>query len=426
MQTDVPVTEEREADSEQYSFEEFASENRKELGYSMRKFSELVGVSFSRIRRVEAGQSRYTEAEKMRLKEAFYEIFPERYGYVLIDYIRIRFPTMDLDQILDKVLGIAPKYLVHEDRAFYGYAEQFLFGSIRLMKGHEKTQGVLLEMSGQGCREFECILEARRENWHDFFEMVDTLGGVWKRFDLAVDDVLGILSVPILIRKMENGEYQGLCRNWKQYQSGVFIKERVEDPAEVLGMGQTLYLGSMKSDIYFCIYEKEKEQKAKLGSQYLGGAPMNRVEIRLMNVRSERAAERFLQTGNMGLVAFAILYRYIAFLEPEEGVQKRNWQYSRFWELFLRGVRESFPLSYQAEKPTLERTKKWIAHQVAPSLKMILLWELDKGSDFLGDLLDRTVLSCRQQAMLRSAKVSSEDLLSKSYCRNVTSERRKE
>lgn len=409
---------------EEFSFEEFASENRKELGYSVRKFSELVGISKSRIQRVEAGQSRYTEAEKRLLKEAFYEVFPERYGYVLIDYVRIRFPTMDLYRILDKVLGISPKYLAHEDRAFYGYAEQFLFGNIRLMKGQEEKQGVLLEMSGHGCREFECILEARRETWHDFFEMVDTLEGVWKRLDLAVDDVLGILSVPLLIRKMENGEYQGLCRNWKQYQSGVFIKERVEDPSEVLGMGQTLYLGSMKSDIYFCIYEKEKEQQVKLGSEYLGGAPVNRVEIRLMNDRSKRSAERFLETGNMGTVAFSILYRYIAFLDPEEGIEKRNWKYSRFWELFLRGVRESFPLSYQAEKPTLERTKKWIARQVAPSLKMILLWELDKDRDFLGDLLDRTALSRKQQAMLRSVKASSEELLSNSYRRNAASDRR--
>ena len=29
-------------------------------------------------------------------------------------------------------------------------------------------------------------------------------------------------------------------------------------------MGRTLYLGSLKSDVYFCIYEKDYEQYVKL------------------------------------------------------------------------------------------------------------------------------------------------------------------
>ena len=31
-------------------------------------------------------------------------------------------------------------------------------------------------------------------------------------------------------------------------------------------MGRTLYLGSLKSDVYFCIYEKDYEQYVKLGT----------------------------------------------------------------------------------------------------------------------------------------------------------------
>lgn len=30
-------------------------------------------------------------------------------------------------------------------------------------------------------------------------------------------------------------------------------------------MGNTLYIGSKKSDVYFCIYEKDYEQYAKRG-----------------------------------------------------------------------------------------------------------------------------------------------------------------
>ena len=33
-------------------------------------------------------------------------------------------------------------------------------------------------------------------------------------------------------------------------------------------MGRTLYLGSLKSDVYFCIYEKDYEQYVKLGTPW--------------------------------------------------------------------------------------------------------------------------------------------------------------
>ena len=50
-------------------------------------------------------------------------------------------------------------------------------------------------------------------------------------------------------------------------------------------MGRTLYLGSLKSDVYFCIYEKDYEQYVKLGTPLEEADIINRFEIRLeMNV----------------------------------------------------------------------------------------------------------------------------------------------
>ena len=50
-------------------------------------------------------------------------------------------------------------------------------------------------------------------------------------------------------------------------------------------MGKTLYLGSMKSDVYFCIYEKDYEQLIRNGIPLADSEIKNRFEIRLkMNV----------------------------------------------------------------------------------------------------------------------------------------------
>lgn len=46
-------------------------------------------------------------------------------------------------------------------------------------------------------------------------------------------------------------------------------------------MGHTLYIGSLKSEVYFCIYEKAYEQYAKLGIPIEETPVKNRFEIRL-------------------------------------------------------------------------------------------------------------------------------------------------
>ena len=48
-------------------------------------------------------------------------------------------------------------------------------------------------------------------------------------------------------------------------------------------MGRTLYLGSLKSDVYFCIYENDYEQYVKLGTPLEEADIINRFEIRLRN-----------------------------------------------------------------------------------------------------------------------------------------------
>ncbi len=59
-------------------------------------------------------------------------------------------------------------------------------------------------------------------------------------------------------------------------------------------MGRTLYLGSLKSDVYFCIYEKDYEQYVKLGTPLEEADIINRFEIRLRNERAYYAVRDLL------------------------------------------------------------------------------------------------------------------------------------
>ncbi|MFH5969162.1 replication initiation factor domain-containing protein, partial [Clostridium perfringens] len=115
---------------------------------------------------------------------------------------------------------------------------------------------------GKGCRQFESYLLAQGRSWYDFLMDALVEGGVMKRLDLAINDRAGILDIPDLTAKCKREECVSLFRSFKSYASGELVKHNEQDKA---GMGHTLYIGSLKSEVYFCCYEKNYEQYAKLG-----------------------------------------------------------------------------------------------------------------------------------------------------------------
>lgn len=75
--------------------------------------------------------------------------------------------------------------------------------------------------------------------------------GVMKRLDLAINDKTGILNIPHLTEKCRNEECISVFRSFKSYRSGELVRR-----GEKECMGNTLYIGSLQSEVYFCIYEK--------------------------------------------------------------------------------------------------------------------------------------------------------------------------
>ena len=93
--------------------------------------------------------------------------------------------------------------MLHEDYAFYPYDEQYIFGDITVMVSHDIEKGVLVELKGQGCRQFENFLLAQRRTWFDFFLDALEADGVFKRIDLAINDKVGMLNIPELVKNVK-------------------------------------------------------------------------------------------------------------------------------------------------------------------------------------------------------------------------------
>ena len=86
--------------------------------------------------------------------------------------------------------------------------------------------------------------------------------------------------------------------------SGELVKQEEQDKA---GMGYTLYIGSLKSEVYFCVYEKSYEQYIKLGIPIEEASIKNRFEIRLKNERAYYAVRDLLTYYDAERTAFSII-----------------------------------------------------------------------------------------------------------------------
>ena len=80
----------------------------------------------------------------------------------------------------------------------------------------------------------------------------------------------------MLAEKWKRGEAISYFRGQKHYDG---TQKNGDDMPE--STGNTLYIGSTKSEVYFCIYEKAKEQHAKFGVDIEDMEVKNRFEIRL-------------------------------------------------------------------------------------------------------------------------------------------------
>ena len=336
-------------------------EKRIAYGISQGRLAVASGITREYLNKIESGKMKPSKELLNTLHKELARFNPEAPLTMLFDYVKIRFPTLDIQHIIKDILKLNINYMLHEDYGHYSYTEHYSLGDIFIYTSADEEKGVLLELKGRGCRQFESYLLAQQRSWYDF--LMDALvdGGVMKRIDLAINDHTGILDIPELAEKCRKREYIGKSRSYKFYQSGELIKHR-EDDREY--MGRTLYLGSLKSDVYFCIYEKDYEQYVKLGT------PLE---------------------------------------EPDK--RKNDWKLNDRWAWFIGDNRQSLKLTTKPEPYTLERTLRWVQRQVAPTLKMLKKIDKGNGTDYMETIEQQAKLTEKHEMIIKQQTTPAKDLV---------------
>ncbi len=385
-------------------------EKRNAYGVSQKRLALMAGISREHLNRIEAGKVHLTNGMKLKLLEALERFNPEAPLFLLFDYVRIRFPTLNIQHVIKDILKLNIDYMLHEDYGHYKYTEHYYLGDVFVYTSQDEEKGTLLELKGKGCRQFESYLVAQERSWYDF--LMDTLleGGVMKRLDLAINDRAGILDIPELTEKCNREECISVFRSFKSYASGELIRKQEQDKA---GMGHTLYIGSLKSEVYFCCYEKNYEQYAKLGIPVSEALIKNRFEIRLKNERAYYAVRDLLTHYDAERTAFSIINRYLRFVDIEEDKRREDWKLNDRWAWFIGKGREPLKLTTQPEPYTLSRTLNWIARQVAPTLKMLKRIDAGNNTEYLKNIEQHAKLTEKHEQIIKQQTAPVTELIEK-------------
>lgn len=180
--------------------------------------------------------------------------------------------------------------------------------------------GICLDMSGQGCREFENV---SGNDWLKF--LYDICDRDFKtnitRLDLAYDDHTGILDLNRIACDVRDRYYTSPSKKSQI----IWSDDQVNDVK-----GLTVYIGSKSSDVMVRIYDKAAERE--FGSEL----HWVRVELQLRHDRSVAAAAEILKRQHIGLTAVGILRNYLTFREPVTSDEnKSRWPVAPYWDKVL-------------------------------------------------------------------------------------------
>lgn len=369
-------------------FIETLKEKRNACGYSQTRLAKELHISRQNLNEIENGKTRASREMKHTLLRYLDYCKCTQPFTLTVDYLRVRFPATDALEIIKNVLAMKIGYFIHEDYGLFGYEELYSYGEIIVTASKDASMGVLLELRGTGCRHLEHVLEARGVSWYSFLSRCMDYQGIFKRLDLAVNDMCGLLDIEILRERYYADKVWKRSRNHEAVDSGKLSGTKGDT-------AKTFYIGSKNSPIYFCLYEKEKEQKNK----GIHTDIKNRFEIRLKNDKAGQAVEELVFSRNPEQTIGNFILAQIDF--PDYIL----------WDIFIENITASLPFIMTPVVVNMDKTIRWLERQVMPSLLMIEEIERKTGANYLEEIDRHTRLTDKHEMKIKQMTTDITDVI---------------
>ena len=171
---------------------------RKQTGLSQKAFAQAVNLPIRTYRSYESGERGLTIDKFRELKEklGYYQECHKNNLRAHIDYLRLTFPSLrDLEAFCENFLHCHLSEFTDQETRLMNYTHLWQRGNIWIFDFFDKSATnnyqTCLQLSGQGCREMELLLEHKGISWQTFLQNI--LYGYEdvrvKRLDIALDEL---------------------------------------------------------------------------------------------------------------------------------------------------------------------------------------------------------------------------------------------
>ncbi|GAB2023577.1 replication initiation factor domain-containing protein [Pseudolactococcus yaeyamensis] len=329
----------------------------------------------------------------------------------MIDFLRIRFQTLNYVEIVERILKLNPKNFTIEPRGGYSYKNKMSYGGIKVYYSNDIKMGCMIDLSGSACRELEYAFETQNRDWQQFFDDVfDYIDEQTERYNLT-DNFWNItrldLALDELFRKLGNFNLRTLLT--KVYENDLVSKLKRFVPNEAyelfkglyVSQGLSLEFGNRKGEVYFVFYEKDLEQvqKTKRGLDEIHETDQfkNRYEVRLADEKAKQAIEKIFREGE-SLVDYAvkIINSYITVYDD-----RGNNELCQEWYELLGDISKQKFITKPREF-TLAKKLRWAEKTISPSNVAIKLISKIKKTDYLNQFEEQAKVSERDIKLIES------------------------
>lgn len=386
---------------------------RRYLGFSISEFAQLLHVNANTYKKMETGERAISDivvtefskfmSERSKVNESKLE--------GKIDYLRIRFKTLDYKTIIDKVLCLSNKPFVKQEKSYYSYQGRVSFGNIDVLYSTEDVNmGTLIEFSGQGCRFFEWYLvHEQGRDWEQFLLDCFAYANSFTETIAQLDDFLKITRIDIALDELynPNGNYD--LEKLKIKKDTGLLKRKskafkyVDGSSGEESKGKSLYFGSPNSPIVLNFYEKDLEQAGKLNlpvefihSEY---GFKNRYEVRLL----DKYAHKFVKKWLYEFDGYHLADKAVSFINDKLHVYKKTRNGLKLDDEWYRLMGSygsfTFTMSPALYEPGVKEYR-WIDERVAPTLKYLFQLEQVRGERRLWNMIHDAELSDKHKADL--------------------------
>lgn len=302
----------------------------------------------------------------------------------IIDWLSFTTKTDSLDSIITS-LGLN-KIQFETINGFYGYSERFYFDGISIHFNGRDDMGILVEMSGRGCRVFESVSTISLDY---LFSLIIENEYNCTRLDVAFDDFSGIIPLKVMADDTRNQRYISRFSSWEVIESN---------------NGLNINIGSKSSDIMFRFYDKFAEQSSK-GIE-VEASHWVRAEMQCRKSRA-MAFIKLYNGENLGDIFCGVLLNYIRFIVPCTNAVSTRCDVCEYWKNLINNAVKLKLFTRVDKEYNIHHLENYIINQAGGAIKTFLQVY---NSDTLLDRLEqkkhcpnpkylRIVAECNRHAM---------------------------